>query len=366
MNETQSTTNVLMTAATATTAAAATQTLLAVEPRVNITVRAGTLADVGFMDAMQKQTTQQVGWMPTKQLEGKVKAGHVLVAEVNEPRALAAGASESVAHASGSLVTGTRVGYLIGCDQYFKRDDVGIIYQMNVLPAYRRSLVAASLLKAQFERSAWGCKLYCCWCAQDIEANRFWESMGFVALAFRTGSEKKARTHIFWQKRIRQDDEVTPWWFPSQTTGGAIREDRLVLPIPPGVNWRDEMPVLLPTAPRLLTDEPAKRRPAVRKAKAIAPVRLEQPRNGVVFAVPMPVDVTAVTTTELAKVAERPTPTPRVKVKNDPQLVAAARELRDRWLDEVNAGRYQPAMNGKYAVNRAIDGGGTVRPLLVA
>jgi hypothetical protein len=91
----------------------------------------------------------------------------------------------------------TPVGYLIGNDQYFKRDDVGIIYQINIAEGKRRSLVGAALLKAQFERSAYGCKLYCCWCAQDIEANRFWESMGFVPLAFRAGSEKKQRVHIF-------------------------------------------------------------------------------------------------------------------------------------------------------------------------
>jgi hypothetical protein len=28
---------------------------------------------------------------------------------------------------------------------------------------------------------------------------------------------------------------------------------------------------------------------------------------------------------------------PRRKVKNDPKLIAAARELRDRWLEQVNA-----------------------------
>ena len=37
-------------------------------------------------------------------------------------------------------------GYLIGHDQYFKRDDVGVIYQINVVPEVRRSLVAATLL----------------------------------------------------------------------------------------------------------------------------------------------------------------------------------------------------------------------------
>ena len=135
-----------------------------------------------------------------------------------------------------SCLNASPLGYCIAQDQYFKRDDVGIIYQMSVLPGKQRGLIGASLLKAQFERSAYGCKLYCCWCAQDIAANHFWESLGFVALAFRAGSEKKSRTHIFWQKRIRQGDTTTPWWFPSKTAGGSIREDRIVLPIPPGTH----------------------------------------------------------------------------------------------------------------------------------
>ncbi len=97
----------------------------------------------------------------------------------------------------------TPVGYCIGNDQYFKRDDVGIIYQMNVVPDRRRSLVGATLLKAMFDRAAYGCRLFCCWCAQDIEANRFWEAIGFIPLAFRAGSAKKSRVHIFWQTRIR-------------------------------------------------------------------------------------------------------------------------------------------------------------------
>ena len=105
---------------------------------------------------------------------------------------------------------------------------------MNVVPGQQRGLIGATLLKAMFDRAAYGCRLFCCWCAQDIEANHFWESLGFVPLAFRAGSRQKDRVHIFWQKRIRAGDTTTPWWFPAQTTGGSIREDRLVLPIPPG------------------------------------------------------------------------------------------------------------------------------------
>lgn len=53
-------------------------------PRIPITVRPGTMEDLPFIDALQKMHTKQVGWMPTKQFEGKIKLGHVLVAESDE------------------------------------------------------------------------------------------------------------------------------------------------------------------------------------------------------------------------------------------------------------------------------------------
>ena len=52
--------------------------------------------------------------------------------------------------------------------------------------------------------------------------------------------------------------------------------------------------------------------------------------------------------------AEKPKKEPKVKVKLDPRLKEAARELKDRWLEEVNSGRYLPMANGKYEVSRGI------------
>src|SRR3954451_19056360 len=51
------------------------------EPREAITIRPGTVEDIPFLDSLQKLHTKQVGWMPTAQFEGKIKAGHVLMAE---------------------------------------------------------------------------------------------------------------------------------------------------------------------------------------------------------------------------------------------------------------------------------------------
>ena len=52
----------------------------------------------------------------------------------------------------------------------------------------------------------------------------------------------------------------------------------------------------------------------------------------------------------------KPKRAPKPKAKNDPKFVAAARELRDRWLEEVNAERYLPEASGKYEVSRRLPG----------
>ncbi len=351
-------------------------------PSVNITIRPGVMSDIPFLDSLQKLHTKQVGWMPTKQFEGKIALGHVLIAEEIEPQRH--GGTEARSNFESASVSpclrGKSVGYVIGNDQYFKRDDVGIIYQMNVMPGRQRSFVGATLLKAMFDRAAYGCKLFCCWCAQDIAANRFWEAMGFVPLAYRAGGRTSgkgkamsdeqgpssrrsslsthhstARVHIFWQKRIRSGDVTTPWWFPSQTTGGSIREDRIVLPIPPGTHWSDAKPLLLPSEAasaevKVLSAE-SKTKPTKTKTTQHSAPRTQHclSAGGLRFAPPTPGK------SETVKPNREPKPkTHRVKVKNDPRLVAAARELRDRWLEQVNGGQYQLTGEGKYDVARAL------------
>jgi hypothetical protein len=51
---------------------------------------------------------------------------------------------------------------------------------------------------------------------------------------------------------------------------------------------------------------------------------------------------------------EKPKREKKPKIENDPKYVAAARELRDRWLEKVNA---EPALltsRGKYELSRQI------------
>jgi hypothetical protein len=339
-------------------------------PRCNITIRPAVPSDLPFIDSLQRIHSKQVGWMPRMQLEGKINRGHVIVAE--EGSGLRVQGSVNGSASEGSLLSPEHrdlspVGYCIGTDQYFKRDDVGIIYQMNVVPSKQRGLIGATLVKAMFERAAYGCKLFCCWCAQDIEANHFWESLGFIPLAFRAGSRGNQRVHIFWQRRIRAGDETTPYWFPSQTSSGSIREDRLVFPIPPGTHWSDAKPIILPALSaadgRGAADDTQKQLPSSRKknpkAPAVPPSTIAA--GGLRFAA---MKETAI---ELQSVSRERSP--RQKVKNDPRFVAAARELRDRWLERVNADTSASLAHAKYDISRELLDqrmGGDIRPALPA
>ncbi len=88
-------------------------------------------------------------------------------------------------------VRGRFAGCAVGSDRYMKREDCGVIYAVCVEERYRRSLVGAMLVRSLFDRWPWGVRLACCWCAQDLRANSFWELLGFMPLAYRGGSSKK-------------------------------------------------------------------------------------------------------------------------------------------------------------------------------
>ncbi|MBB6428979.1 hypothetical protein [Algisphaera agarilytica] len=346
----------------------------------DITIRPAMASDYPFIDALQKANSKAVGFMWEKAIKGHLSKGNVLVAVAtgtvnSSPCSVNSGDADSTVDCSLGTdhSTGSPVGYLIAVDRYLKRDELGIIYQMNVVPEWRRSLVAANLLKAKFEASAYGCRLYCCWCAQDLEANHFWEAMGFVPLAFRTGGGRKRkagpRMHIFWQKRIREGDTGdpasggTPYWFPSQTGAGAIGEDRLVLPIPPGTHWSDAKPIVLPNGPApgseatkdevLLLESEVQRLERERKQrvkqKKDAALKLATKseatqrtvkRGGLRFGAPMPSPAAkeAEQQAEAAVDAELKQAKKAVKAakkKFDPAQEAFARELKDRWLEHV-------------------------------
>src|SRR5436189_12877 len=111
-------------------------------PRCSISIRPATMSDLPFMDGLQKQYGKALGYFPTKQFEGYIEMGGVLIAQEGA----------------------TPIGYCIARDRYLKRDELGVIYQLCDAPSLQRKLVGAALVREVFARSAYGCKLYCCWC----------------------------------------------------------------------------------------------------------------------------------------------------------------------------------------------------------
>jgi hypothetical protein len=313
--------------------------------------------------------SKQVGFLKRQAIEGKIGAGQALIAESSADYADYADEDKENAPLNlrpSAQSAGKRLGYVMGQDRYFKHDNVGLIHQMSVAPGRQRGFVGATLLKALFERASYGCLLYSCWCAQDIEANRFWEAMGFVPLAYRAGSSKKGRVHIFWQKRIREGDTSSPWWYPCETTGGQMGEGRIVLPIPPGRHWSQELPVLRPALsnvegpeatarPALASEAPGRLVPGTK----CGPQKPTLKRPKVQFGVPSPKPAAVENATQDVK----PVKIKREKLKCDPKLVAMSREFRDRWLEKVNAGEMRLPDGGKYDVSRPLPAAPALSPV---
>jgi hypothetical protein len=128
-----------------------------------------------------------------------------------------------------------------------------------------------------------------------------------------------------------------------------------VLPIPPGTHWSDAKPMVLPGmgGPGAEKAKPELTGPRKREKKKAAPA-IERPAHvsiGGLWFAPRPEKGTPeAKQPEKPKREKKSTP----KEKNDPKFIAAARELRDRYLEQVNAQRLLPGANGKYDVSRQI------------
>ncbi len=377
------------------------------QPAVPMRVRPGTMDDIDFMDALQKRHGHALGWFPRKQFEGYVEMGGVLIAESVHDEARPSGSATpagrvdeergtspvAIALPHGRASLREPLGYILSKDRYSGRDDVGAIYQLAVDPTAQRKCVGAALVKAVFEQAAYGCRLFCCWCAQDLAANRFWESVGFVPIAYRTGSRgkgrtKQPRTHILWQRRVRAEDEGgggggCPYWYPFQTKNGAVREERLVFPIAPGVHWSEAKPVILPeeaqkpaalieTEQLMLAASAAEKRARRRKAKPIV-AQASEPRKIQITiggktkwisapddamqsaaTAPLPCEATPL---QLCSDTAPTTPTtPKPMLKHERAAIAFCRELRDRWQERVAEEPEMLLPGGKYDVARSLEG----------
>lgn len=161
--------------------------------------------DLKFIDHLQKKFSEQVGFLPRVALEAHIAKLRVsLVLENDEPAA-----------------------YLLGKGNYLRDPHFGIIYQAAVSYDARRRLIGTALVQHLMDHMEPGVRLIGLWCAQDIEANEFWNACGFEAIAARHGSKRRGRVHIFWVGRTARGAHE-PMRYPKVTHGGLMRESREV------------------------------------------------------------------------------------------------------------------------------------------
>lgn len=328
---------------------------LVVRPRAQgISVRPAIATDITFIDQLQKMMGHELGFRYLAEYEKAIADGACIYVAID--------------------CNGVPFGFIFGKDRYKSQDHVGIIYQLAVVPVKRRSQLASMLVAAFIAGSCRSMKLLCCWCGQDLPANKFWLGIGCVPLAFRTGSRRSQRIHIFWQMRTRSGDCSTPYWYPFETSGGAVRENRMVLPIPRSVHWSGNLPALIPgihsggTVPLLPNGlpspsaTPTPQRKALpgppptpqQRAAAFRQKHMKAPPAGHVAVMSSSGlkyfrtnEQIAADNFEAPKVKREPRP------RNDPVHVRAARELQSAYLDAVAAAP-PPVSEAKYDVRRSV------------
>lgn len=307
-------------------------------------IREGGPGDLAWIDQMQKVHAGRLGFLWAKALAKRIDEKTVRVAVDAQ---------------------GIQFAYILWGEGYNGREDVTICYQLAVAPAHYRRLIGASLVAAWIDSLPYGSRLAGCWCAQDLPANNFWQACGFRAMAWRTGSRIKQRPHIWWSRHVRQDDSY-PMWMPVKTQGGAIGEERLIIPIMPDQHWSDPVTTILPDAPsdettaaglpKVSADDEA-------RLKRLTGSEAAKPQIGYVGSKPADEVPRPVVTRQGIKFIGGASPPPasarkkkmKVKRKYDPQLKRKVRDLRDRYLDALNSGQISLPLHQKWDVGRIID-----------
>lgn len=307
-------------------------------------IREGGPSDLAWIDQMQKVHAGHLGFLWAKAIEKRLDEKTVRIAVDAQ---------------------GIQFAYIMWGEGYNGRDDVTICYQLAVAPAHFRRLIGASLVASWIESLPYGMRLAGCWCAQDLPANNFWEACGFQALAWRTGSRIKQRPHIWWCRRVRQDDAF-PLWMPGKTQGGSIGEERLIIPIMPDQRWDDPVTTLMPSAPGEETTAAGLPKVSAEdeaRLKRLTGSEAAKPQIGYVGSKAEDDTPRPVVTRQGIKFiggAKAPPPGPRkkkvkVKRKYDPKLKRKVLDLRSRYLEALNSGQISLPVNQKWDVGRIMD-----------
>lgn len=219
----------------------------------SIQARLATAKDRSFLDHLQTKFSKQLGYMPLQAIERHCEKGQCWLAIEN----------------------GQPAGYVLGAPRYHGLDACSIIYQAAVPYDAQRRAVGTLLVTRWCEALPAESKQVALWCAQDIEANLFWASLGFAPLAYRVGSIRQQRVHVYWS--LTEDGQRS--YIPDVTGSGLLRERRPVVHFEPGQGWNDKVRVdwnaFTPPPP----PDPKPRRATGRAGGRAAAARLEAARK---------------------------------------------------------------------------------------
>lgn len=148
-----------------------------------------TLADLRFVDNLQKRFGRSLGFLPRAAIEGHIELGNVTLARENDDHA----------------------GYLLVRPVLSWRPELASIVQAAVcMDAQRRQHGLALLLQVESEARSRGQVGLQANCAIGVEANEFWRAAGFKPIAHLTPNTKSGRHVICWRKPLVRS---LPTWF---------------------------------------------------------------------------------------------------------------------------------------------------------
>lgn len=160
-------------------------------------IRYATQRDLAFVDALQKQFSNNVGFLPAPALRQYQSRSAILIAEANQ----------------------RAIGYLLGRHALAWQPLLRPIFQLCIAPAAQRNHHAVALIVAwQNLAKLAGQVGIQANCADDISAHTFWATQGFKFICKLETTNKRHRQIIVWRKPLTS--QIPRWFIKAPTRAG--------------------------------------------------------------------------------------------------------------------------------------------------
>lgn len=180
------------------------------------TTRQARTSDRKYIRALAKKFSEQLGFLPDEAIRNRIDQGCVQICIEN----------------------GEPAGYLLHAPELASAPHILPIFQAAVqLDAQRRQHGFALVEELQLLAHEQAQTIIQCKCRQELEANAFWEAMGFIAVAIEDTAAVRGQPKIIWRKPIVRMTAATLLEMPdnprNQTGGGRSvgRHDYARLPM---------------------------------------------------------------------------------------------------------------------------------------